>query len=289
MGRRRGVEWAPRSPLCLTEGGLHTRESSQRRPRSGAARLHGLLALPNQLASRTFAACSPLTIAPHPTKWTEPPPTRPTANPSPAPRACRLSGPADLLARSPQIAVMRQSSPERLAWPPALRPLAAAAAVAALAVLLLIGPPLAARAAAAPAAPQQISHALLHKLLYEEPNAQLQALGNVRLEEYTHVVVCPAARLAFAFSSRHLHSAALARSPWHDSPNCHRLLQLSDHEGSLSRIFLSPAHRRAAGQVWALTQPLLWLLASGCCMDQADSSQHKLPSGLLKIMPLLTF
>ncbi len=76
---------------------------------------------------------------------------------------------------------MRQCYPERLAWPPALRPLASAAA-AALAVLLLVGLPLAAHATAAPAALQQISKALLHKLLYEEPNAQLQALGNVRLE-----------------------------------------------------------------------------------------------------------
>lgn len=37
------------------------------------------------------------------------------------------------------------------------------------------------------------------------------------------------------------------------------LPQISDHEGSLSRTFLSPEHRRAADQV----RPLL-LLAAAC-------------------------
>lgn len=73
---------------------------------------------------------------------------------------------------------MRQGATKRLTRPPVgARPLVAAAAAA---VLLLVTLAPAACAATAPAAAQQLPVVLLHKLLYEEPNAQLQALGNVR-------------------------------------------------------------------------------------------------------------
>ena len=60
----------------------------------------------------------------------------------------------------------------------------------------------------------------------------------------------------------------------------HSPLQISDREGSLSRTFLSPAHRRAAAQVRllpaaALATPLLChLLTSGSAVHAADPPTH---------------
>lgn len=71
---------------------------------------------------------------------------------------------------------MRQRARAPHASPPAWRPLAAAATAALL--LLALAPAASAAHAAAPS--QQLPDAVLHKLLYEEPNAQLRALGNVR-------------------------------------------------------------------------------------------------------------
>lgn len=118
---------------------------------------------------------------------------------------------------------------------------------------------------------QQLPDAVLHKLLYEEPNAQLRALGNVRhwWLVMCDCLSCPACEempSLQAHPAQHVCCCCLAHSP----------LQISDREGSLSRTFLSPAHRRAAAQVRpllaaALATPLLCRLpTSGSAVHAAD-------------------
>lgn len=118
--------------------------------------------------------------------------------------------------------------------------------------------PIVACATAADTPTPKLSDAALHKILYEEPNAYLQALGNVGSTQWCWRGA-RGALLAYA--------ALCCRPLLGGNRSCHDILhtplislfllwfrpayasQISDTEGSLSRIFLSPAHRRAAGKV----------------------------------------
>ena len=143
------------------------------------------------------------------------------------------------------------------AWVPALgRPCALLLLLAAAACL----PPPAA------AAPLQnvLSDRVLYKLLYDEPNRYLQTLGNV---SRARVHACGTGHMRPPPSLPHAciqpNDRLLALPPARLLPPL-LLPQISDLEGSLSRTFLSPAHRRAAGRVRRGLQTFLAMLCCAC-------------------------
>lgn len=130
----------------------------------------------------------------------------------------------------------RAAASALVAAAPRLLPLLLLAAVALVGVL----------PGAAAAVPEpQLSDSVLYKILYEEPNRYLQTLGNVSwagAAKWWHLR-WGVARLPSFCRLRQL--GLILSMP---TLPC-LLLQISDTEGSLSRTFLSPAHRRAAGRV----------------------------------------
>lgn len=101
--------------------------------------------------------------------------------------------------------------------------------------------------AAAPAAKPKLSDKTLYQILYVEPNHYLQSLGNVRFG-------CAACT---APPSRREGSRRPASPACRLMPHPSLTVQISDIQGSLSRTFLSPAHRRAAGRLRR------WMAAAG--------------------------
>lgn len=93
--------------------------------------------------------------------------------------------------------------------------------------------------------PPQLPPDVLFQLLYAEPNNFLQSLGNVRAQGRRRAKWEGCCRVVAVVVPKR------GRARW---PTPHVLppppgLQISDTEGSLTRTFLSPAHRRAAGKV----------------------------------------
>lgn len=238
-GRRTELNPTPRSRLCCALDNPAARTCKPRPPISRDTSAWAL-AQPPALASRFFSDCSIVGHSPTASRRSQPPPVHSSPNPSPVPPVCSRPDATDLLSAYLLVAGMRQNATERRTWPPVgARPLVAAA------VLLLVALAPAACAATAPAAAQQLPDVLLHKLLYEEPNAQLQMLGNVRRPLSLLHVPASWPRCSTGLSAWRLSLSSMPGS----------MPQISDHEGSLSRVFLSPAHRRAADQVRPLLPP----------------------------------